>query len=185
MDMFDPIIMETRRLRLRPLREDDAPAFFNVWSDHETVRYFSFPPMKSAEQAKMRIVEKLQSSSSGKSVIFVIETKDSGEVLGDCGMHNGEPRCQRAEIGYCLARPHWGNGYMTEAVKALIEYGFERAGLRRVEAGIDPRNMPSIQLVERLGFRREGYLREHWVTGEGEIADTALYGLIESDRRKL
>jgi RimJ/RimL family protein N-acetyltransferase len=183
--MFDPIIVETKRLRLRPLREKDALAFFDMWSDPETVRYFSFPPMKGVEQAQMRIADKLQSSSNGKSVIFVIESKDSGEVLGDCGMHNGESRCQRAEIGYCLARQHWGRGYMTEAVDALIEYGFNKVGLRRIEAGIDPRNVPSIHLAERLGFRREGYLREHWVTGEGEVADTVLYGLIESDRHKL
>ena len=183
--MFEPIIMETKRLRLRPLREEDASVFFEVWSDPESVRYFSFPPLKGIEQAQARIADKLQASSYGKSVIFVIESKDSGEVLGDCGMHNGEPICQRAEIGYCLARRHWGKGYMTEAIDALIEYGFKKAGLRRIEADIDPRNLPSILLVERLGFKREGYLRERWVTGRGEVADTVLYGLIQSDRHKL
>jgi ribosomal-protein-alanine N-acetyltransferase len=181
--MFEPTIIETQRLRLRPLREEDAPIFFEVWSNPESVRYFSFPPMKSIEQAHARIAEKMQSSSEGKSIIFVIELNDGGEVLGDCGMHNGEPRCQRAEIGYSLARRHWGKGYMTEAVGALVEYGFNKAGLRRIEADIDPRNLPSLQLVERLGFKREGHLRERWVTGAGEVADTLLYGLIQSDRQ--
>jgi len=141
--------------------------------------------MKSIEQARWRIADKLQSSRNGESVNFVVESKDGGKVLGDCGMHNGESRCRRAEIGYCLARSHWGKGYMTEALGALIEYGFNKVGLRRIEAGIDPRNVPSIHLAERLGFIREGYLRQHWVTGEGEVADTVLYGLIQSDRRKL
>jgi [ribosomal protein S5]-alanine N-acetyltransferase len=111
----------------------------------------------------------------------VIESKDSREVVGDCGLFNGVLHSRRAEIGYCLGRQHWGKGFMAEAVDALIEHGFTRVGLRRIEADIDPRNRPSIQLIERLGFKREGYLRERWMMGD-EVADTVLYGLIHSDR---
>jgi [ribosomal protein S5]-alanine N-acetyltransferase len=181
MDMFEPVIIDTERLLLRPLREEDASIFFEMWSDPEAVRYFSFPPMQAIEQAHARVADKLQSSRDGNSVICVIESRDKGEVLGDCALFNGVSHSRRAEIGYCLGRKHWGNGYMTEAADALIEHGFKRAGLRRIEADIDPRNLPSIQLVERLGFKREGYLRERWMM-EGEIADTVLYGLIQSDR---
>lgn len=181
MDMFEPAIIDTKRLRLRPLRPEDASVFFEMWSDSEAVRYFSFPPMQDIEQAKARVAEKMQSSCDGKSMICVIESRDTGAVLGDCGLHNGVAHSRRAEIGYCLGRKHWGKGYMTEAVDALIEHGFKKAGLHRIEADIDPRNLPSIQLIERLGFKREGYLRERWVIG-GEVADTVLYGLIQSDR---
>ncbi|RUL75926.1 GNAT family N-acetyltransferase [Dyella choica] len=179
--MFEPVILDTRRLLLRPLRKEDASIFFEVWSDPEAVRYFSFPPMQDVEQAHARVADKLQSSSDGNSVICVIESKDTGEVLGDCALFNGVSHSRRAEIGYCLGRKYWGKGYMVEAADALIEHGFKQAGLRRIEADIDPRNLPSIQLVERLGFKREGYLRERWMIG-GEVADTVLYGLIHSDR---
>jgi len=179
--MFEPIMIDTKRLRLRPLRAEDAPFFFEVWSDPEAMRYFSFPPMQHIDQAHARVADKLKSSSDGTSVTCVIESGDTGEVLGDCALFNGISHSKRAEIGYCLRRKHWGKGYMVEAADALIEYGFKQVELRRIEADIDPRNWPSIQLVERLGFKREGYLRERWIIA-GEVADTVLYGLIQSDR---
>ncbi|WP_266182067.1 GNAT family N-acetyltransferase [Dyella humicola] len=182
--MFEPVIIETRRTRLRPLQKDDASVFFEVWSDPEVAHYFSFPPMQHIFQAHQRVTEKLRSSSEGKGIIFVIESNDSGEVLGDCGLHNADWRCRLAEIGFCLARRHWGKGYMTEAAQALIDYGFREAGLRRIEANIDPRNRPSVMVVERIGFKLEGYLRERWVTGAGEVSDILLYGLIQGDRQR-
>jgi [ribosomal protein S5]-alanine N-acetyltransferase len=153
--MFEPVVIDTLRLRLRPLRQEDAPTFFDLWSDPETVRYFSFPPMQNIEEAHARVAERVQSSQAGTIMICVIEAKDTGEVLGDCGLHNGVVRCQRAEIGYCLAPKYRGKGYMSEAVGALIDHGFEKLGLNRIEADIHPQNAASIQLAERLGFRRE------------------------------
>lgn len=181
MDMFEPVTIDTKRLRLRPLQQDDASIFFEVWSDPEAMRYFSFLPMQNMEQAHARVVEKLQSLGDGNSMICVIELLDTKEVLGDCTLFGGVAHSQRAEIGFCLRRRYWGNGYMAEAADALIEHGFNHAGLRRIEADVDPRNLSSIQLLERLGFKREGYLRERWMIG-GEALDTVLYGLLRSDR---
>ncbi|WP_333680316.1 GNAT family N-acetyltransferase [Dyella sp.] len=178
--MFKPVSIDTKRLRLRPLRQEDASAFFEVWSDPEAMRYFSFLPMQDREQAQARVADKLQSLNDGSSVTCVIELAESGEVLGDCALFNGIVHSQRAEIGFCLRRKFWGNGYMVEAATALIEYGFKSIGLRRIEADVDPSNLSSIQLLERLGFKREGYLRERWIVGE-EVMDTALYGLLRSD----
>jgi RimJ/RimL family protein N-acetyltransferase len=180
MDMFEPVSINTKRLRLRPLREEDASVFFEVWSDPEAMRYFSFLPMQDMQQAQARVADKLQSLNDGSSVTCVIELTDSGEVLGDCALFNGVAQSQRADIGFCLRRKFWGKGYMVEAASGLIEHGFETIGLRRVEADVDPRNLPSIHLLERLGFQREGYLRERWVIG-GEVMDTALYGLLRCD----
>lgn len=178
--MFKPVSIDTRRLRLRPLRQDDAAVFFEVWSDPEAMRYFSFLPMQDMEQARARVADKLQSLDDGSSVTCVIELKDSGEVLGDCALFNGVAHSQRADIGFCLRRKYWGNGHMVEAASALIEHGFKNIGLRRIEADVDPRNLASIKLLERLRFKREGYLRERWVIG-GEVMDTAFYGLLRSD----
>lgn len=185
MNTFDPIIIETKHCRLRPLHDADAPYLFEAWSDPEVVRYFSFPPMQGIDQARARVAEKLQASSEGGGLIFVIHSRNGGEVLGDCGLHHADPRRRQAEIGYCLARRHWGKGYMTEALEALIDYGFKGAGLLRIEARIPSRNLSSVRLVERLGFHLEGYLRERWVTGNGEVADVSLYGLVRRDRQSV
>lgn len=179
-NMFKPVSIDTKRLRLRPLRQEDASVFFEVWSDPEAMRYFSFLPMQDIGQAQARVADKLQSLNDGSSVTCVIELADTGKVLGDCALFNGVAHSQRAEIGFCLGRKFWGNGYMVEAASALIEHGFKNVGLRRIEADVDPRNLSSIQLLERLGFRREGHLRERWIIG-GEVMDTALYGLLRSD----
>ncbi|MGF6919962.1 RimJ/RimL family protein N-acetyltransferase [Paraburkholderia sp. 40] len=90
-------------------------------------------------------------------------------------------QCRRAEIGFSLKRKHWGNGFMREAASAIIEHGFGTLNLHRIEADIDPRNSASARLLERLGFIREGLLRDRWIVGD-EVSDSALYGLLERDR---
>ncbi|MFP6561922.1 GNAT family N-acetyltransferase [Paraburkholderia sp. B3] len=182
MPLFTPATLTTPRLNLRPLREDDAQALFTIWSDAEAMRYFSFPAMNHLDEAKDRIARKLRTAMDGESFICVIELQGTGEVVGDCALFHAEEQCRRAEVGFSLQRGHWGNGYMSQAVSALIEHAFGTLCLRRIEADIDPRNAASARLLERLGFVREGLLRERWVVG-GEVSDSALYGLLERDRR--
>ena len=179
--MFQPVTLMTARLRLRALRQEDAPAFFAVWSDPDAMRYFSFPPMQSLEQAQARIASKLQSQQDGQSLTCVIEVRSSQEVIGDCCLFDCRADQQRAEVGFCLNRRHWGYGYMNEAASVLIDYGFQQVGLRRLEADVDPNNLASIRLLERLGFQREGYLRERWMIA-GETMDSLLYGLLRHER---
>ena len=89
----------------------------------------------------------------------------------------------RAEIGYSLRRDRQGQGLAVEAMRLIVPYLFDVLELRRLEADIDPRNAASCRLVETLGFVREGVLRERWRVN-GEITDTALYGLLERDFRR-
>ncbi|WP_027803907.1 GNAT family N-acetyltransferase, partial [Paraburkholderia dilworthii] len=105
----------------------------------------------------------------------------TSELLGTCMLFHADEQCQRAEIGFSLQRVHWRNGYMNEAASALIEHAFGTLNLRRIEADIDPRNVASARLLERLGFVREVLLRDRWIVGD-EVSDSALYGLLERDR---
>jgi RimJ/RimL family protein N-acetyltransferase len=89
-------------------------------------------------------------------------------------------RNHRCEIGYMLARPHWGRRYMPEALAALIGYGFQTLELHRIEADIHPDNAASGRILEGLHFRQEGHLRERWFVG-GEISDSVIYGLLRGD----
>jgi [ribosomal protein S5]-alanine N-acetyltransferase len=182
MPLFTPVTLTTPRLTLRPLRDEDAEPLFAIWSDTEAMRYFSFPPMISLDQAKDRIARKRPAAAEGHDLICVITLQATGEVIGDCALFHADEQCRRAEIGFSLQRAHWKNGYMGEAVSALIGHAFGTVRLRRLEADIDPRNIASGQLLERMGFTREGLLRERWMV-DGEVSDSALYGLLEHDRR--
>jgi RimJ/RimL family protein N-acetyltransferase len=91
-----------------------------------------------------------------------------------------DPRSRRAEIGYSLAAEAWGQGYMNEALTALLDRGFSEFALNRVEADVDPRNTASIKCLARLGFALEGLLRQRWIVG-GEVSDSAIYGLLRDE----
>ncbi|WP_175872266.1 GNAT family N-acetyltransferase [Burkholderia sp. BCC0397] len=181
MPLFEPVTLHTSRLVLRPLREADAQAFFEIWSDAEAMRYFSFSPMTQIEQAAERVARNLKTSASGQGLICVLELRETGEALGECSLFHANEQCRRAEIGFSLRRTFWRGGYMREAASAVIEHAFGALKLNRIEADIDPRNAASARLLERLGFVREGLLRERWIVGD-EVSDSALYGLLASDR---
>ncbi|PCE24001.1 GNAT family N-acetyltransferase [Paraburkholderia acidicola] len=180
MPFFAPVTLTTSRLVLRPLRHDDVQALFAIWSDVEAMRYFAFPAMTHLDQAADRIERKLKTSTEGTDLCCVVTLQTTGEAIGTCDLFRLDEQCLRAEIGFSLQRKHWGNGYMTEAVSAVIGHAFGKPGLRRIEADIDPRNTASAGLLERLGFLREGLLRERWLVG-GEVSDSALYGLLARD----
>jgi len=105
-----------------------------------------------------------------------------GKLIGECSLFNLMPQSRRAEVGYTLAHEAWGKGYINEALVALLEFGFTQLGLNRVEADIDPRNVASARTLERLGFQREGLLRQRWIVGD-EVSDTAIYGLLAHEWR--
>jgi ribosomal-protein-alanine N-acetyltransferase len=182
MPFFEPVTLTTGRLKLRPIRHEDLHAFFDIWSDAEVMRYFSFPTMASIDEATDRMAHLLKLSAEGKDLVFAVEMLTTGEVLGNCALCRVNEQCRRAEINYCLKRQYWGHGYMAEAISALIAHAFDTVKLHRIEADIDTRNLASARLLDRLGFIREGVLRERWIVA-GELSDSALYGLLASDHR--
>ncbi|AEA59916.1 GNAT family N-acetyltransferase [Burkholderia gladioli] len=182
MPAFEPVTITTRRLRLRPMREDDWRAGFALWSDADAMRYFSFPPMTDPAQAIERTSRLAARSANGEDLVCVLELLATGEPIGDCSLFDHDAQCRRAQIGFSLQRRCWRNGYMTEAGSALLDHAFDTLGLRRLEADIDPRNEASARVLERLGFVREGLLRERWQVGD-EVSDSAIYGLLARDPR--
>jgi len=168
------------RLRLRRLGEDDIPALFDLYSDAETTRYLARPRMTERAQAEEMLAKIHAGYADGSSLQLAIERRDDGAFLGVCLLFNFVERGLRAEIGYILGRAHWSRGYVSEALPALIDHGFEALGLNRLEADIDPRNAASARVLMRLGFVQEGLLRERWVV-RGEPSDSALYGLLRED----
>jgi ribosomal-protein-alanine N-acetyltransferase len=180
MPAFDRLVLRTPRLLLRPLCEADAPELFAIFSDPKVMRYWSTPPWPSVGRAEEIIAGDLLALGSGERLRFGLERIEDGRLIGTCSLFDLVEPSRRAEIGYALAAEAWGRGYMREALLALLDYAFGELGLNRLEADIDPRNEASARSLERLGFRREGLLRQRWIV-EGEVSDSALYGLLAAD----
>ncbi|MBA4342365.1 MAG: GNAT family N-acetyltransferase [Methylibium sp.] len=180
MPVFLNLPLRTERLLLRPYRPADAQALLDIFSDPLVMRYWSSPPWTSIDQAHAAIERDAKSLESGEHLRLGLERLEDGRLLGQCTLFAISAQCRRAEIGYGLAASAWGHGYMHEALRALVAYGFENLDLNRIEADIDPRNTASARSLERLGFAKEGYLRERWIVGD-EVSDSAMYGLLRKD----
>jgi ribosomal-protein-alanine N-acetyltransferase len=180
MRAFDQVTLTTERLLLRPLRESDAFDLFSICSDPEVMRYWSTPPWQSIDAAYENIARDLKAMAAGEYVEFGIERIEDAQLLGKCVLFNLKPDCRRAEMGYGTSCASWGRGYAREALLALLQFGFSELDLNRVEADTDPRNVRSVKLLQRLGFKLEGHLRERWIVG-GEVSDSAIFGLLRRD----
>ncbi len=170
------IVHETPRLVLRPLLPSDADAMFIALGDPEVCRYWSSPAHENVEQTRAMLEPKPDAPYS----TWAITGPLGDEALG--WVYLGRVRDGVGELGYILRRQQWGHGYAGEGVAAIIDHAFSAEGMHRLMADIDPRNAGSIRLVERLGFAREGLLRENWVVA-GERCDSVIYGLLEHQWR--
>ena len=182
MPTLAPEFLDTPRLQLRRLNASDGLGLFNIFSNADVARYLSAPPMASPADAEKKLGDLMAQYASDSAFQLAVTRNDTGELIGTCTIWNIYLQNRRGEIGYVLAKPFWGNGYMSEALAALIDYIFDEKDFHRLEADIDPRNVPSATILERLGFKREGLMRERWIVA-GEISDSALYGLLASDWR--
>jgi RimJ/RimL family protein N-acetyltransferase len=177
---FDQVTLRTERLLLRPLRESDAPRLFAIFSDSRVTRYLSAPAWSTIDMAHERIAKDIEAMATGRYVRLGLEVTSGGNLIGECSLFNLVEQCRRAELGYSMALEAQGKGLMNEALVSLLEFGFSQLALNRVEADIDPRNAASAKSLERLGFRKEGHLRERWIVA-GEVSDSDLYGLLRSE----
>jgi RimJ/RimL family protein N-acetyltransferase len=179
MPTLTPIELLTPRLKLRWLREADTEDYFAVFSDPQVMRYLGRAAWTERSQASDQIAKMLDNQASGVGLRLAIELRETGRLIGDACLFHFDDANRRCETGYSLASAHWGRGYAFEAMEALLGYGFDALDLNRVEADIDPLNAASGRVLEKLGFRREGYMPERWIVN-GVTADTAFYGLLRS-----
>jgi ribosomal-protein-alanine N-acetyltransferase len=172
--------IDTSRLSLRSIRTDDVDNFYAIYSNAEVMRYWSTPPLPNREAASKLITEIDEGFKRRELLKWGIALRTDDKLIGSVTIFHPEFTHRRAEIGYALGRPHWGKGYMQETLKAVLNYAFTVLNMHRIEADVDPRNTASIRTLERLGFQREGYLRERWQVN-GEIQDAFFYGLLRPD----
>ena len=173
-------VLESERLTLRPIHEDDLPDLYAVFADPDVMRYWSTPPMRDMDEARAYLAGIERNFAERTGFKWAITRRGGDRLIGTTSLFRLDGPHNTGEIGYALGSAHWGNGYAAEAVHRTCQFGFEQLGLRRIEADVDPRNAPSLKVLERLGFTREGYLRERWVVA-GETQDSVLLGLLLRD----
>ena len=171
------------RVALRWLTHADVDGLFAIFSDPEVMRYWSTTPMTDRGAAEALLEQVHECFRKRELFQWGVVVGDDDTVIGTCTLAHLDAANRRAEIGFALAREFHGNGYMGEALTALLEFAFEELDLHRVEADVDPRNGPSIRSLERLGFQREGLLRERWLVGGG-TQDALFYGLLRREWRR-
>jgi ribosomal-protein-alanine N-acetyltransferase len=180
--MHSTFNLTAKRIRLRLLEDRDAKALLELYADPEVMRYWNHAPWTTLDQAKAAIAEAGADYASGAALHCAIEHSASGVLIGSCALYAFVPQHGCASLGYLLAKPYWGQGYLSEAMRALLEHAFAELGLNRIEADVNRGNTGSVVALERLGFRHEGCLRERWIV-DGKKHDTQLYGLLRSDWR--
>ena len=183
MDSSTLPIITTERLVLRWVSENDIDSLYEVFSDSQVMRYWSSAPYTNREDA-VKLQREIAAGNENNTMFkWGLALRDSDRLIGTTTLFNLSLENGRAEVGYAMGRAHWGKGYMNEALKALLHHAFEVMKLRRLEADVDPRNTSSIRTLERLGFQKEGYLRERWHVN-GEIQDALFYGLLHHEWRR-
>jgi [ribosomal protein S5]-alanine N-acetyltransferase len=177
--IFGDICLETPRLKLRRLRDTDLEDLFAVYSDPITMKYWSCLPFTEQAQAQEMINKANQYWDAGESLRWAVEFKPIQKCIGTISIFEFHPESKRTEIGYILLRAYWGQGLMTEALKTAVDYIFTNLKLNRIEADIDPRNSASTHLLQKIGFLREGLLKERWIIN-GVVCDSEIYGLTKT-----
>ena len=172
--------LETRRLLLRPFEAGDAQAIANLAGDAAVAdTTLNIPHPYTLADALAWIGTHAENFAQRREVVLAVVRKEDGALLGACGLVLS-PEHRRGELGYWVGKAYWGQGYCTEAARALVEYGFRTLGLERIYAQHFSRNPASGRVMQKLGMRHEGHLRHH-IQKRGQFEDLEIYGLLRQE----
>jgi len=178
---MDFIQISSDRLLLRPIQMEDADSIFLYRSDAHVNQYQGWIP-KTICDVHDFITNKVSSeiNQQGTWFQFVIIKKDDNKLIGDIGVHFLFSDAFQVELGCTLSQKYHGKGYAFEAIKATIDYLFDELGKHRIVASIDSRNQSSIRLIERLGFRKKGLVKENSELNS-EWVDDLVYAMLKDE----
>lgn len=170
----------TGRLRLRPFADADADDLFALHTNAHVMRYWDGPLWGERGRAERFIAACREMADGGSGARLAVDRVSDGSFIGWCSLNRWNPDYRSASLGSCYDDAAWGHGYATEAARGLLGWAFAKLDLNRVQAETDTRNVASARVLEKLGFVREGTLREDCVVN-GEVSDSWVYGLLRRD----
>ncbi|OUL06426.1 GNAT family N-acetyltransferase [Bacillus spizizenii] len=171
-------VLETDRLTLRQIKDQDAEAIFACFSNHEVTRHYGIENKGSIEEALSMVQSFAGLYQEKRGIRWGIERRDTKELIGTIGFHALAQKHRRAEIGYEIIPAHWRNGFASEAVSEVVSYGFAALGLTRIGAVVFTENEASNRLLVKMGFQKEGVLRQYMYQN-GIPYDTNMYSLLK------
>ncbi|WP_057915523.1 GNAT family N-acetyltransferase [Peribacillus muralis] len=170
-------ILATERLVLRELIEEDAPNILKCFSSADVLRYYGQKPLTSIDQVKQIVRNFSKNYDDKNGMKWGIERKGTDGIIGTIGFQDWSQEHKRADISYALFSEHWGQGYASEAVREVISYGFNELGLMRIGAVVFIENKASSKVLAKLGFKREGLLRNYMYQNNVPF-DANIYSLL-------
>lgn len=171
--------LETERLLLKEIVNEDARGIFNCFSNNEVTRYYGQDTLTNLEEAKEFVDYFARSYKEKRGIRWGIQNKGQNNIIGTIGFNAWSRKHKRAEIGYELHPQHWRKGYAYEAASKIIAYGFSELELTRIGAVVFTENKASDRLLSKLGFEKEGILR-NYMYQSGISHDTNIYSLLAS-----
>lgn len=175
-------ILHTQRLDLIEIRQEHLGDIFKLFGDENVTRYYNLLPFQT-EQDGQKLVDWFRTRfQEGQGIRWGIALKGSEHIIGTLGFNNFT-RQHRANLGYDLQTAYWNNGYITEALRAVITYGFHTLEVNRIEAEVMQGNIASEKVLEKLGFRNEGLLCD-WMLWNGRHYDMTMFSLLRRDINK-
>lgn len=181
---FDPFpVLETGRMILRQYTNTDAEALFSFRSNPQAMRFVPRPLQESTGDA-LKMIESMNTNiTNNESIGWAVELKERQQVIGSVSFHRIEKEHHRGELGYMIHPDYWGRGLVTEAAAAAVHYGFTSLQFHSIEAIIDPDNVASAKVLDKLHFVKEAHFKENFMQ-HGKFTDTAIYSLLRSSYLK-
>lgn len=177
--------LTTPRLTLREFTADDWPAVLAYQQDPRYLQYYEWTGRTAEEvRAFVGMFVAQQQAQPRHRFQLAVTLSDTGELIGNCGVRQSSAEAIDAEIGYELAPRHWGQGYATEAARAMLAFAFETLRVHRVAAWCVAENTGSVRVLEKLGMVQEGHMRET-AFYKGRWWDSLVYAILEEDWRQL
>ena len=172
--------ISTDRMTLRRIRASDEEAIYSYATDPDVSRYTSWAPHTSPEETRQFVRRVLDAYQEKRVASWGIELKAERTVIGTGGFNSWDREHGTGELGYAMGKPYWGQGLMTEAVNAMIEFGFKRMALNRIVIRMDPRNTGSWRVAEKSGCRFEGIARQT-IYAKGAFHDLMIWAILRED----
>ena len=172
--------LETKRLILRPITSDDSTRIEELAGDYDVAKSTLNIPHPYPKGSAIQFIESiLTAEKSNKIVMFAIIDKELQLLIGLINLNLSLP-LKRGELAYWIGKPYWGKGYGTEAAKVLLEYGFNNLELNKIFAASFTSNPGSWRIMEKIGLKYEGTLKQH-VARDGQFYDLTYYGLLKEE----